>query len=421
MKSSITEPFAARVGIDWANAKHDVCLLPDDAAALERAVLIHTPEAIDEWVRTLRQRFGSRPIAIALELDKGPLVYALQKYAGFVLFPVNPEMLAKYRKAFTPSGAKDDPTDAELVLDLLCRHPERLKPLVPQSAPLRALQQLVEQRRRLVADRVRLTNRITNALKNYFPQPLQWFGDKATILFCDFLARWPTLKQVQRARTASLRTFFTEHNVRYPHIITARIEAIRAATALTHDEAVIAPNALLVQTLVTQLRCVLDAVDQFDRAIADTAAKLKDYPLFQALPGAGPAFAPRLLVAFGEERERYQNAAQLQKYSGVAPVTERSGKSSWVHWRYAAPTFLRQTFVEWAAQTIPHSFWARAFYEQQRAKGVSHQGALRSLAFKWIRIVFRCWQAQTPYDESTYLNALKRRGSPLLKSITSTP
>jgi transposase len=187
---------------------------------------------------------------------------------------------------------------------------------------------------------------------------------------------------------------------------------------LTQDDAVIAPNALLVETLVAQLRCVIHAIDQFDRAIATTTTRITDYALFQALPGAGPTLAPRLLVAFGEQRERYQHASQIQRYAGIAPVTQRSGKSSWVHWRYAAPTFLRQTFVEWAAQTIPRSFWARAFYEQQRAKGSSHQTALRALAFKWIRIVFRCWQDRIPYDESTYLNALKRRGSSLFNCIT---
>ena len=159
---------------------------------------------------------------------------------------------------------------------------------------------------------------------------------------------------------------------------------------------------------------------QFDRAIAQTVAQITDYSLFAALPGAGPTLAPRLLVAFGEQRDRYHDAAQLQQYSGIAPVTERSGKSSWVHWRYAAPTFLRQTFIEWAAQTIPHSFWARAFYEQQRAKGCSHQTALRALAFKWIRILFRCWQDRVPYDEAAYLNALQRRSSPLLQSIART-
>jgi len=63
-------------------------------------------------------------------------------------------------------------------------------------------------------------------------------------------------------------------------------------------------------------------------------------------------------VAFGEQRERFTSAEELQKYAGIAPVTERSGKKSWVHWRLQCPTFLRQTFVEWAAESIRHSFWA---------------------------------------------------------------
>ncbi len=141
---------------------------------------------------------------------------------------------------------------------------------------------------------------------------------------------------------------------------------------------------------------------------------LPDYTLFTALPGAGAVYAPRLLAAFGERRERYASAAELQEYGGIAAVTERSGNKCWVHWRLHCPKFLRQTFVEWAAQAIPHSYWAKAFYEQQRTKGSSHQTALRALSFKWIRILYRCWQTRTPYDEVTYLNALKRRGSPLL-------
>jgi hypothetical protein len=87
----------------------------------------------------------------------------------------------------------------------------------------------------------------------------------------------------------------------------------------------------------------------------------------------------------------------------VAPVLERSGNKCWIHWRLACPTFLRQTFVEWAGSTVPRSFWAGAYYQRQRAKGCSHQAALRALAYKWIRIVYRCWQVRTPYDESVYL------------------
>ena len=90
----------------------------------------------------------------------------------------------------------------------------------------------------------------------------------------------------------------------------------------------------------------------------------------------------------------FRSADELQKYAGIAPVTERSGKKSWVHWRLQCPKFLRQTFVEWAAQTITRSFWAGAYYRQQRAKGSSHHIAVRALAFKWIRILYRCWQTQ---------------------------
>src|ERR1019366_5834576 len=161
--------------------------------------------------------------------------------------------------------------------------------------------------------------------------------------------------------------------------------------------------------------------DRFDREIAELAPQLPDYGLFQDLPGAGPHLTPRLLVAFGENRQRYQHVNELQKYAGIAPVTERSGKKDWVHWRLRCPTFLSQTFVEWAGQTINKSFWAGAYYYQQRAKGSTYQAAVRALAFKWIRILHRCWMARTPYDETKYLNALKKRQSSLLNNLVPNP
>ena len=44
---------------------------------------------------------------------------------------------------------------------------------------------------------------------------------------------------------------------------------------------------------------------------------------------------------------------------------------------------------------------------------------MRALAYKWIRILYRCWQTRSAYDEVTYLNALQRRGSPLFKHIAA--
>jgi transposase len=417
MQSQAPEAFAAFIGLDWADAKHDICLQVAGSARREFLQLEHRPEVIDAWVCTLRTRFNGQPIAICLELNKGPIVSALQNYDFLVLFPVNPLTVAKYREAFTPSRAKDDPTDAELQVELLLKHRDKLTPLVPQSPEMRALAQLVEHRRRLVGDKVRLTNRLTSALKNYFPHVLQWFQDKDTAIFCDFLSRWPTLKAVQLARRTTLESFFRAHHVRSADVITTRIEAIKNAVALTTDAGVIAPHTLLVQALVAQLRVTLQAIADFDTAIAQRAQAHPDFPLFDALPGAGAVFAPRLLVAFGEQRERFTAAAELQKYAGIAPVTERSGKKSWVHWRLQCPTFLRQTFVEWAAESIRHSFWAQVYYQQQRDKGKAHQAAVRALAFKWIRILYRCWQDRLPYEESTYLQALHRRGSSLIQNL----
>ena len=408
-----TTSFTAFIGIDWADTKHDICIQNSDGDDREFDVIPHQVERIDEWAHEMRRRFGS-PIAVAVELSKGPIVYALQKHDCFVIFPINPLTLAKYREAFQPSRAKDDPTDAELAVDLILRHPERFKPLKPQSVELRMLASLVEQRRHFVDDKIRTTNRLRFALKQYYPQVLEWFDQIDTPLFCDFVTRWPTLLQVKRARKSTLRKFFHAHNMRFEYVIERRLDAIKTATPLTLDAAVIIPHRLQALVYVEQLCVLLNAIKQFDVEIEDVAQQHEDYALFTALPGAGPSLAPRLLVAFGEQRDRFKSAADIQKYSGIAPVTERSGKKHWVHWRWQCPTFLRQTFVEWAAQTINKSYWAAEFYRQQRAKGNTYQAAVRALAFKWIRIVFRCWQTRTPYDEVVYLKALERRGSPLL-------
>jgi len=406
--------FTALIGIDWADKKHDVCVQATASGKRQSYQVPHKAEKLDKWARSLQRQYGG-PIAIVLELSKGPIVSALQKYDFFVIFPVDPTTLAGYRKAFRPSGAKDDPTDAELALDLLLCHSDHFQALTPQSVEMRTLMTLVEQRRRLMNDRVRLTNRLRNALKQYYPQALEWFDRIDTPLFCGFIKRWPSLAQARRARKATLERFFREHNMNRKALLERRMTAIKSAAPLTTDEAIILPYRLQALTLVAQLEVALASIRRYDDEIAALAPQHPDYDLFDRLPGAGPSLAPRLLVAFGEQRERYNKAAELQKYAGIAPVTERSGQSTWIHWRWQCPTFLRQTFVEWAAQTINKSYWAGLYYYQQRGKGCSHQAAVRALAFKWIRILYRCWVTRTPYDEAKYLKALQERGSPLLK------
>src|SRR5262249_25621049 len=139
--------------------------------------------------------------------------------------------------------------------------------------------------------------------------------------------------------------------------------------------------------------------------------------LYAALPGAGKILQPRLAALFGVDRSRFQSAAEIQTFSGIAPVTEESGSNRWVHWRYACPKFVRQSLIEFANHSRNKSAWAKAYYEWSRRTGKSHHAALRALAFKWLRILFRCWKDQVPYDEKKYIISLQKRRSPLLKLI----
>ncbi|KRB64169.1 IS110 family transposase [Noviherbaspirillum sp. Root189] len=413
MTLATTARYTAYIGIDWADRKHDFCLQVAGGDTQESGVLEHTPEAIERWATTLHKRFGG-PIAVCLETTKGPLVNALLRYEFFALFPVHAATLAGYRKAFSPSGAKDDPSDARIALDLLLRHPERLQALRPQSSSMRMLTTLVEERRQVGDAIVRITNRLGSVLKLYYPQVLDWFEHRNTIIFCDFLTRWPTVMHARRARATTLQAFFHAHRCARKGLVAERIESIRSSTPLTEDPAIIRPAQLTMQTLVAQLRVLIEAIDDFDEEIAGISKEVPDYELFASLPGAGHIQAPRLLVAFGEDRDRFIDAAQVQCYAGIAPVIERSGNRCWIHWRFACSTFLRQTFVEWAGSTVTRSAWAGVFYRQQRSKGASHGVAIRALAFKWIRILYKMWKTRQPYNEATYLDALRRHGSPLV-------
>lgn len=413
------EQFAAFVALDWSDEKHDVALFDPATGKREAYTIKHSAQAINEWATSLRKRFDLQKIAVCLEQSRGPLIYALLKYDFLVLYPINPKTLAKYREAFSPSGAKDDPTDADYLLDILIHHGDRLKAWLPDEEKTRTLQYLVEHRRKLVNDRTRLSNRMSALLKLFFPQVLEWFSDLATVIGCDFLLRWPTLDEVKKAKKATLEKFLHEHNSVRKETNKRRITEIREAVALTTDRAVINSSVLMMRTWATQMKTIIAAVLEFDREIDKLCQSHQDFFIFDSLPGAGPVYSSRLTAALGTDRNRWSTVDELLCFSGIAPVIERSGKSEWTRWRYFCPKFLRQSFHEYAGESIKHSFWARAYYDSQRAKGKTHQAAVRALAFKWIRIMWKCWQERKPYDEVKYLESLRKKGSPLLQYAVS--
>lgn len=410
--------FAALVGIDWSDRKHDICVVDTATGAQESSVVKHTPESLNEWAREMRSRFRGEPVAVCLEQSRGSLIYALLKYDFIVLYPINPKMLSRFREAFTPSRAKDDPTDAEYLVELLIHHRERLKAWHPDDEKTRTLQLLVEHRRRLVGDQTRISNRLTALLKGYFPQILEWFPDIRTNMVCDFLLRWSSLDALRGVRRTTLEKFFREHNSHRRETLEVRLDAIKEAVPLTTDSAVINSSVVMVKALAAQMKTTLAAIKEFDSRIEELCQSHEDFELFASLPGAGRVYTSRLLTAMGSNRERWQSADELLRFSGVAPVIERSGKSSWTRWRYFCPKFLRQSFIEYAGESIKHSQWARAFYVSQKTKGKNHQAAVRALAYKWIRVIWKCWHTREKYDEARYLECLRKKGSAFLSATT---
>lgn len=407
--------FRMLVGLDWGDAWHHVALWDEQTQKQIDERIEHTPAALRAWVETLHARLDGASVAVAIEQSRGAIFDALSGYSFITLYPINPRSAARYREAFHPSHPKDDRTDAACLLDLLRKHRNELRRFVSDDASTRLIRLLTEDRRELVDQRTQHVQRLTDRLKTYYPQALRWAGELITMQACDFLDRWPTLQAIQRARPSAIRTFYKRHHHASPWI-DKKLAEIHAEVTL-HDEPVIIRAAvMLVAAEVAQIRALNASIVHYDHQIAAAFAAHQDRSIFASFPGAGAQLAPRLAAAFGTNRDQFPDAITLATRSGIAPVLRRSGKTATVHMRWACPKFLRQTFHEFARVSIGHSVWARALYQQQRARGHSHHHAIRTLAYRWIRVLFACWKNRTLYDESRYLLQLALRGSPLATS-----
>lgn len=411
--------LAAYIGLDWADKEHAVSLRAAGSNKREREKLANKPEAITEWIAGLRTRFKGKKVGIALEQSKGPVISALMCHEFIVLYPINPNTLASYRTAWRPSGAKDDPTDADYLEELVHLHRDKLKAWLPEAEEIRLLKMLTETRRKFVDQKTKLTNQLTAALKQYYPQAIDLAGDLDTARGCAFLVKWPTLDELKKAGGEQITRFYQEQGFRGKDKVQERVQRAITAVPLTTDAAVIEGSAMIVRVIVAQLKPLIEMIKEIESRIDELFKKNPDRQIFISLPGAGRILAPRLSALVGLDRTKFGSALELQSLSGIAPVTESSGDSVWVHKRLACNHFVRQTFHEFAARSISESSWAKAYYAQQRRRGKGHHAAVRALAYKWIRIIYRCWLDKVPYSEQQYIDSLKRRGSPLVGLLSA--
>ena len=402
----------AYIGIDWGDKEHVVHVI-DQNGGVDHATIAHTPEEIAAWAEGIRKRYDGRPVAVAIEQSKGPMFYALVEFDHLRLYPINPCQSANYRKVLKSSGAKSDELDAKSLAMLIRDLGNHFRPWKPDDAATQKLGALCEFRRKTVDSRAKTVLQLQAILKTYFPQAPTICGPLDTDYALTLLSKWPSLKAMQRANPNLLRDFLKKTGRTSKATLDKLINDIRAMRPLTTNASIIDPCVMYVQDLVERIKLFNKKIGEYERELNKTFASHQDASLFKSLPGAGKALAPRLAVAFGTDRDRFQDASELQALSGIAPVTEQSGQSRWVHRRWTCRKFLLQTFHEFADHARKWSTWSKAYYRSLREKGTKHNAAVRKLAFKWIRIIFRMWKTHEPYDEARYITQLKKRRSPI--------
>lgn len=391
------------IGLDWAQRAHTCALFGPDKKLQATVQVDAAPEAFGAWLEKIERAHPQGRLVVAVERDDGAAVQMMRARARWSVVPINPVVLHRFRQAFAPSGAKNDPGDATLLGEIVLTHPEKFTALPPVDEQLGALATLVEQRRHWVDTRTGLLEQLGAVLQDYYPQALALAGDNlACPMAREFLRRWPDLAAAQQAGWSTLEAFYRSHHSGQREVLARRQALLAQAQAVSTTETYVGPRRLHMRTIVAQLEALGPSIAQFDAAIAELFAQAPGHEVIDSLPGAGPALAPRLWVAC-QQAGPHPAALDLALASGVAPVQRQSGETKTVAFRWARPRFLHQTWIEFAMHSIAGSQWAADYYKMRRKKGHGRHAIHRALAFKWTRIVAQLWREHICYDEPRYL------------------
>lgn len=412
--------FAYLVGIDWASAKHDICVIDAAGEVVRQEQIEQSTKTIDAWVQELLEKAGGRPIAIALEQSKGALFYALMNREGVYLFPINPQQFAAYRRSFSNIDAKDDTTEALLLARFLFERRRDIRMWEPDDEATRLVSHLAQARRDAVDERTRMSLQLRDLVAKYYPVLFtitqNCLSDSQALLAV--VKKWPDPAALKRARLCDITRTLAEHGVRKTNAA-EMAEKLRAAPLHCRDQAVAKVCAMKACDLAKHLVLANQTVADYDEALQAAVASHPDRQLFEPVRGLGNALMPRVIAAFGSRRDRFADAQEVTNFTGTSPVCRQSGKMRKVVRRRACNKFLMQTFHELAASTIHWTSWAKAFYQYQKQRGMKHHAVLRKLARCWVRILYRVWKDRIPYDDARYQQAMLAKNPNMAPYMTA--
>lgn len=388
-----------RVGIDWADEKHDVCILAPDGRILSEFEIAHDWQGFQKLKAALTPL---EPFQVNLERPNGLLVDWMVGL-GWQVYVTPPRIVAHRR----PRRSKNDRGDAFLLAHLRHLDDEDSRPLVIHSPLVEELKHLTRGYNQLKKHQMRITNQLTHVLKQYYPTAIGLFAKLQSPIALTFLEAFPTPQAAQALSREALADFLHRQKYRYPK----RIEGIYHQLQQPIPPARVAAGyAAHAQALIAVLKSLNQQLALLKRQITTILNKHPEGTWWQQFPGVGVMLAAEFLAHFGDNREQFPSAEVLQATAGTVPIVRRSGKQLTVEFRKACSHSLRDATMNFAKNSIRTSGWAASYYRDQLARGHKPSRAHRALANRWLKIVWTLWQRRENYDEAVHVANRSRRG-----------
>jgi transposase len=399
------EALLLLVGDDWAEDHHDVEVQDETGRRLGKARLPEGIAGIARLHAMIGQHIGDDEdeqvqVVVGIETERGPWVQALLA-AGYQVYAINPLQVARYRERHGVSGAKSDPGDAHTLADMVRTDRHQLRPVAGDSGLAEAIKVVTRAHKTLVWERTRHTLRLRRALLDFFPAAVTAFDDLDAPDTLELLAAAPdpvTAAGLDDEQiTAALRR---ARRRGIPDKVAEIQEALRAAQ-LAQPPVVAGAYAVTVQAQVAILTTFNTQIKLMEQQVGAHFGQHPDVEVYLSQPGLGAILGARVLAEFGDDTSRYTDARARKNYAGTSPITRQSGKKKIVLARHVHNDRLLDALGQQAFATLKASPGARAYYDQQRARGIGHRAALRQLGNRLVGILHGCLKTGTPYDERT--------------------
>jgi hypothetical protein len=390
------------VGDDWAEDHHDIEVMDEAGTVLVRRRLPEGVAGIGQ-LHELVGRFvpadGGAEVQVGIETDRGPWVAALIA-AGYTVFPVNPLKASRYRGRYGVSGAKSDGGDAHMLADVVRTEAHQLRPAAGDTPAAEAVKVLARTHKTLIWERSAVVLRLRAQLLEYFPAAVAAFEDLDASDALELLGKAPDPARAARLTRAQVSAVLKRAG-RYK--VAERTDAILAALRspqLGQPPALTAAYAATVRSLIAVITTLNEQVASLQGQVEAHFGQHPDAEIYRSQPGLGAITGARVLGEFGDDPHRYTRAKARRNYAGTSPITRASGKKKIVAARFVRNDRLIDALMIQAFAALRASPGARAFYDQQRAKGLEHNDALRRLANRLVGILHGCLKTRTRYDEA---------------------